>query len=91
MPSQKRCNILSYDYLDIDVFWNIKLFYKAAGYRIDKNGQSSQYDLLVMLRGDPGNTLNSYTGTVHIYDYVKELNSTGAPESPMRGKSSLSH
>jgi len=73
MPSQKRCNILSYDYLDIDVFWNIKLFYKAAGYRIDKNGQSSQYDLLVMLRGDPGNTLNSYTGTVHIYDYVKEL------------------
>jgi hypothetical protein len=33
MPSQKRCNILSYDYLDIDVFWNIKLFYKAAGYR----------------------------------------------------------
>ena len=37
MASQKRCNILSYDYLDIDVFWNVKLFYQAAGYQVEKN------------------------------------------------------
>ena len=73
MPILKRCNILSYDYLDIDVFWNIKLFYEAAGYHIDKNGKSDKYELLVMLRGDPGKSLISYKGIVHIYDYVKEL------------------
>ncbi len=73
MSRPKRCNILSYDYLDIDVFWNVKLFYQAAGYRVEKNSSSSQHDLLVMLRGDPGTSLVSYTGIVHVYDYVKEL------------------
>jgi hypothetical protein len=70
---KRWCSVMSYDYLDLDVFLNTRTFYEAAGYRVTKNWLHPQCDLLVILRGNPKETLLSYTRRVHIYDYVKEL------------------
>lgn len=73
MADRKRCNILSYDYLDLDVYWNVKLFYLSAGFDVEFNAHTADHDILVLLRGDPNDRLLAYRGSVHIYDYVKEL------------------
>ena len=72
------CRIISSDYLDKDVYLNIRAFYRAAGYRLIPptarlNGASDdRADLLVVLRGDNSCELKDFHGPVHIYDYVKE-------------------
>lgn len=72
------CRIVSSDYLDKDVYLNIRAFYRAAGYRLIPptarlNGASNdRVDLLVVLRGDNGCDLKDFQGPVHVYDYVKE-------------------
>jgi hypothetical protein len=63
---------MSYDYVDLDVFLNIQVFYRSAGYRVHLNRPPATQDLLVLLRGDPGETLTGHRGDVHVYDYVKE-------------------
>jgi hypothetical protein len=73
MADRKRCNILSYDYLDMDVYWNIKLFYLSAGFDVETNATPADHEVLVLLRGNPGDHLMAYRGSVHVYDYVKEL------------------
>lgn len=64
---------MSYDYMDLDVYWNVKLFYLSAGFQVATNASPSDHELLVLLRGDPGDQLKTYRGIVHVYDYVKEL------------------
>jgi len=72
------CRIISSDYLDKDVYLNIRAFYRAAGYRLIPptarlNGASDEkVDLLVVLRGDNGSDLKDFHGPIHVYDYVKE-------------------
>ena len=63
---------MSYDYVDLDVFLNIQVFYRSAGYQIHLNRTPGADDLLVVLRGDPGESLSGHRGDVHVYDYVKE-------------------
>ena len=75
---QTVCRIVSSEYLDKDVYLNIRAFYRAAGFRIIPptarlNGVSNQQvDLLVVLRGDNGSDLQDFSGPIHVYDYVKE-------------------
>jgi len=72
------CRIVSSDYLDRDVYLNIRAFYRAAGFQIipptsrDPAPVDRPVDLLVVLRGDLGSDLSDFSGPVHIYDYVKE-------------------
>jgi hypothetical protein len=72
------CRITSSDYLDKDVYLNIRAFYRAAGYRLIpptarlNSASDDQADLLVVLRGDNGSDLKDFHGPIHIYDYVKE-------------------
>jgi hypothetical protein len=72
------CRIVSSDYLDKDVYLNVRAFYRAAGFRLIPPGASSnrasgdRADLLVVLRGDNGSDLKNFRGPIHIYDYVKE-------------------
>jgi len=72
------CRIVSSEYLDKDVYLNIRAFYRAAGYRLIPptprfDGASvRQADLLVVLRGDNGSDLQDFRGPIHVYDYVKE-------------------
>lgn len=72
------CWIISSDYLDKDVYLNVRAFYRAAGFRLIAptarlNGAADdQVDLLVVLRGDNGSDLKDFRGPIHIYDYVKE-------------------
>ncbi|KEF42994.1 MAG: hypothetical protein ER33_03765 [Cyanobium sp. CACIAM 14] len=79
MASPARCHILSIDFQDLDVIWNVTLFYQAAGYSVSRDAQADgqtsagAIDLLVILRGDPGPSHQEHEGDVHIYDYVKEL------------------
>ncbi|MCS5692528.1 hypothetical protein NZK33_11095 [Cyanobium sp. FGCU-6] len=63
---------MSYDYVDLDVFLNIQVFYRSAGYLVHLNRPPRAGDLLVLLRGDPGQSLSGHRGDVHVYDYVKE-------------------
>lgn len=74
MTERGRCSLIAYDFLDIDVYWNIYFFYISAGYIIEESGRSG-IDLFVVLRGDPGanHRHKNFSGTVHIYDYVKEI------------------
>lgn len=72
----QSCAVISTDYIDKDVYLNIELFYTLAGYRVfvwSPASASRSPDLIVMLRGDPGTDWVDYSGPVHIYDYVKEL------------------
>jgi hypothetical protein len=73
VSSTPRCHILSLDFQDLDVIWNVRLFYLAAGYSLLREWDDSDPQLLVILRGDPGLSHKDYGGTVHVYDYVKEL------------------
>ncbi len=73
MRSTPRCHILSLDFQDLDVIWNVRLFYLAAGYALISDGADPEPDLLVILRGDPGLRHQGYRGIVHVFDYVKEL------------------
>jgi hypothetical protein len=72
------CRIVSSDYLDKDVYLNIRAFYRAVGYRLIppaasvNNASDDQVDLLVVLRGDNGCDLKDFQGPIHVYDYVKE-------------------
>lgn len=65
------CRIVSSDYLDRDVYLNVRGFYAAAGFRLLERGGADP-DLLVVLRGDNGTAQREFGGVVHIYDYVKE-------------------
>lgn len=69
--SKPTCCIMSYDFLDLDVWLNTRLFYQAAGYRVITNQMRMEADLLVVLRGDPKEPVRGYRGPVHVYDYVK--------------------
>ena len=73
MSSRPRFHILSIDFQDLDVIWNVRLFYLAAGFSLIRQGVDAELDLLVILRGDPGLSHQGFGGTVHVYDYVKEL------------------
>ncbi|MBM5823057.1 MAG: hypothetical protein FJ082_11570 [Cyanobacteria bacterium K_Offshore_surface_m2_011] len=73
MSSPPRFHILSIDFQDLDVIWNVRLFYRAAGYGFAPGGVDPDLDLLVILRGDPGHAYQDHRGIVHVYDYVKEL------------------
>ena len=73
MSSPPRCHILSIDFQDLDVIWNVRLFYLAAGFSLIREWVDSELELLVILRGDPGLAHQGYVGTVHVFDYVKEL------------------
>ncbi len=55
------------------MIWNVRLFYLAAGFSLVRRWDGSELELLVILRGDPGLTHRDFRGTVHVYDYVKEL------------------
>ncbi len=70
---RRSCNIVSIDFRDLDVIWNVRLFYACAGYVVSEKEPSSSEDLLVILRGDPGRRFIEHRGVVHVYDYVKEL------------------
>ncbi|WP_216901310.1 hypothetical protein [Synechococcus sp. CCY 9618] len=75
MPLPPQCHILSIDFQDLDVIWNVTLFYEATGFTVSRRRPpcGRPLDLLVILRGDPGETHREHRGDVHIYDYVKEL------------------
>jgi hypothetical protein len=70
---RKNCCVMSYDYLDLDVWLNIRCFYRSAGYRVTTNRTRENADLLVILRGHPCEYARRHQGPVHVYDYVKEL------------------
>lgn len=71
--ASKHCSILSFDYLDYDVYLNIVAFYHSAGYQVSLDFDGVSSDLVVVLRGWPPHIYNDFTGIVHVYDYVKEL------------------
>jgi hypothetical protein len=75
VPSPRQCRILSIDFQDLDVIWNVRLFYQAAGFSVSSEARNTSVsaDLLVVLRGNPGLTHREHRGLVHVYDYVKEL------------------
>jgi hypothetical protein len=73
-PSTRpQCNVFSFDYLDYDVYLNIQVFYRLAGYKVVSHSDLSSSDLVVVLRGQPSEIFTDYAGIVHVYDYVKEL------------------
>lgn len=76
MSQRPLCTILSFDYCDFDVFLNVSLFYKLAGFDISQDFDSSRTTLLVALRGLPNRVFSDFHGVVHVYDYVKELSYT---------------
>jgi len=65
------CRIVSSDFLDGDVYLNVRGFYAAAGFQLLDRGNASP-ELLVVLRGDNGSSWSDFRGQVHVYDYVKE-------------------
>jgi hypothetical protein len=69
---RRLCSILSLDYFDIDVFLNVFVFYRLAGFRISRSPCLKDASLLVLLRGIPQQVSPHYQGDVHVYDYVKE-------------------
>jgi hypothetical protein len=72
MTQRAICSILSFDYLDFDVYLNSRLFYRLAGYKISAQYLHPDTRLLVLLRGHPSCYYPHYTGLVHVYDYVRE-------------------
>ena len=90
----RSCAVISTDYLDKDVYLNIELFYTLVGYRVfvwtpASPPASRSPDLIVMLRGDPGTAWVDYSGTVHVYDYVKELDIDWNDRFPNAGRLKL--
>jgi hypothetical protein len=72
MTSKNQCCLLSFDYLDYDVFLNVRTFYRLAGYEISANDNLSVFQLVIVLRGLPPRVFNEYFGPIHYYDYVRE-------------------
>lgn len=70
---RRLCCILSFDYFDFDVFLNVFVFYRLAGFRISRSPCLIDASLLVVLRGIPQEATPQYQGDVHVYDYVKEI------------------
>ena len=64
--------MVSSDYLDLDVFLNLQIFYRACGYRVRLHHPPSPGDLVVVLRGEPDDVVGGHRGVVHVYDYVRE-------------------
>jgi len=75
------CRIVSSEYLDRDVYLNVRCLYAAAGYRLQGRGGADP-DLLVVLRGDQGTADRDYAGPIHLYDYVKEYRVDWAARYP---------
>ncbi len=75
------CRIVSSDYLDRDVYLNIRGFYEAAGFQLLE--ASGDPDLLVVLRGDNGTADQGFTGPIHLYDYVREYQVDWARRYPL--------
>lgn len=73
MVTAPSCLIVSFDYLDFDVYLNIRIFYCLAGFRLLPLSSPIDSDLLVILRGQPPRTYPNFTGIIHVYDYVREL------------------
>ena len=78
MGGRKQCVIASYDYLDLDVYWNARLFYQSMGYRVRLGCSASNADLLVVLRGSPKEVDTGFRGVIHVYSYV------GVPQEDCR-------
>lgn len=72
MTKKAVCSILSFDYLDLDVYLNVRIFYRLAGYTIHPLNYHPKTSLLVVLRGQPQRVFSEYSGVVHHYDYVLE-------------------
>lgn len=72
MGGSKQCVIASYDYLDLDVYWNARLFYQSMGYRVRLGSSAWKADLLVVLRGSPREVDTDFRGVIHVYHYVAE-------------------
>jgi hypothetical protein len=72
MSAKKNCCLLSFDYVDFDVFLNARIFYRLAGYHIVSPDNFSICDLIVVFRGIPPCTYIEYSGEIHFYDYVCE-------------------
>ncbi len=70
---KKICCVMSFDFLDRDVWLNVDWFYRSAGYQVRTNRYTRNADLLVILRGHPDAGVRGHRGIVHVYDYVKEL------------------
>ena len=74
MKNNPTCSILSFDYLDFDVYVNTRSLYALAGYKIlSPSSPYSSLDLLVVLRGIPTQCFAEFSGVLHVYDYVREL------------------
>lgn len=76
------CLVLSPDYVDFDVFLNILLFYRLAGFKVFLNSDVSDPDVIVVLRREPLQIFTHYKGVVHIFDYVKESTANYADYFP---------
>jgi hypothetical protein len=70
---RRLCCIHSFDYFDFDVFLNIFVFYRLAGFRISRSTSLIDCSLLVVLRGIPQQVTSQFHGDIHVYDYVKEI------------------
>lgn len=63
------------DMYDKDVFINIRIFYARCGYRFVGFNKNNS-DLIVILRGTRQNLMD-YSGSIHVYDYVKNFREYG--------------
>lgn len=72
MSRQRTCALLSFDYLDYDVFLNARAFYRLAGFNTKQSGNFVFAELLVILRGLPPCIYAEFQGCIHYYDYVRE-------------------
>lgn len=66
------CSILSFDYLDYDVYINTRVFYRLSGFIVKLSVLHPDASLLVVLRGKPTRVFSDFDGVVHYYDYVRE-------------------
>lgn len=66
------CSILSFDYLDYDVYINIRVFYRLSGFSVKLSVLHPNASLVVVLRGKPTRVYSDFNGIVHYYDYVRE-------------------
>jgi hypothetical protein len=72
MTLKEKCCFLFFDYVDLDVFLNAKIFYHLAGFQVVDENQISECALVVLFRGMPSRIYSGYTGSLHFYDYVHE-------------------
>ena len=74
------------EYVDLEAYLNVRLFYESAGYRVFRNRPARGADLLVVLRGSREASDHEYAGIIHIYDYVKEHKIDWKAHFPNAGK-----